>query len=129
MGSQARLVVELQSAAGSDDIELAEVADQLRRALLDLEVDSVDGVSDGAVPDRAKAVDPTALGTLAVTMAPLALRSVVDLVKTWLSDRQLRTVTLTMDGDTVVLSKASRSDQHDALQAFLRRHGDEHGTA
>lgn len=52
-----------------DAKELEEVTRQLRNELLELDVEAVDLALAGEVPERAKAGDPIAWGTLLVTLA------------------------------------------------------------
>ncbi|BFO16400.1 hypothetical protein SHKM778_27880 [Streptomyces sp. KM77-8] len=63
------------------------------------------------------------MGALAVTLAPIVLRSVLDLVRTWLENRPVRTVTVTLGDDSLELEGASSADQRRIVDAFLTAHG------
>jgi hypothetical protein len=47
----------------------------------------------------------------------------VHLVGTWLQNRPVRGVTMTVDGDCLELTNASRADQHQLAEAFVAKHG------
>jgi hypothetical protein len=76
------LIVAL-SVEGGDPVELDELTRQLRAEMNELEVDSVEQVSAGQAPGGTKAVDMTALGQLAVTLAPSLVPPLFDLLKSW----------------------------------------------
>jgi hypothetical protein len=63
------LFIEL-SLEGGDSAELDELTRQLRAEVEELNVDSVEEVSAGAAPMGTKAADFTAIGQMAVTLAP-----------------------------------------------------------
>ncbi|MEU9350895.1 hypothetical protein AB0D65_07695 [Streptomyces griseoloalbus] len=106
-----------------DQEELDELTLQLRERLLELDVDDVELNRSGDIPDGAKPVDAIAVGALAVTMAPIALRSVLDLVRTWIENRPVRTVALTLGEDSLELEAVSATDQQRLIEAFLAAHG------
>ncbi|MFJ5559770.1 hypothetical protein ACIQCD_20765 [Streptomyces sp. NPDC093250] len=106
----------------SDQDELDELTLQLRERLLELDVDDVQPNRSGAVPAGAKPVDAIAVGALAVTVAPIALRSVLDLVRTWIETRPVRTVSITLGEDSLDLEAVSSADQQRLIEAFLTAH-------
>ncbi|MFF6809380.1 hypothetical protein ACFZAG_05740 [Streptomyces sp. NPDC012403] len=109
----------------SDQEELDQLTAQLRERLLELDVDDVEPVRSGDVPDGAKPVDAIAVGALAVTLAPIALRSVLDLVRTWIENRPVRTVSISLGDDSLELEAVSSADQQRIVDAFLAAHGPE----
>ncbi|WP_437095393.1 hypothetical protein [Streptomyces sp. enrichment culture] len=120
-----RMHLVLTGRRDSDQEELDELTHRLRERLLDLEVDSVEPIRSGDVPAGAKPVDAIAVGALAVTLAPLALRSVLDLVRTWIENRPVRTVAITLGEDSLELEAVSSADQQRLIEAFLAAHGPE----
>jgi hypothetical protein len=78
----AELLIEL-SLEGGDDAELDELARQLRTEIQDLNVDSVDPVSMGSAPEGTKALDLTAIGQMAVTLAPAIVPPLFELLRSW----------------------------------------------
>ncbi|GGV72662.1 hypothetical protein GCM10010294_33860 [Streptomyces griseoloalbus] len=118
-----RMRLVLTGRQDGDREELDELTLQLRERLLELDVDEVEPDRSGDIPDGAKPVDAIAVGALAVTMAPIALRSVLDLVRTWIENRPVRTVALTLGEDSLELEAVSAADQQRLIEAFLAAHG------
>ncbi|MBT3153737.1 hypothetical protein HTV45_23190 [Streptomyces sp. CHD11] len=109
----------------SDQEELDELALQLRERLLELDVDGVELSRSGDIPAGAKPVDAITVGALAVTAAPFVLRSVLDLVRTWIETRPVRTVSITLGDDTLDVEAVSSAEQQRLIDAFLAAHGPE----
>jgi hypothetical protein len=122
--SQVHALLALEQDTASDEVELSHVSDELRRELLALDVESVDRV-EGAAPGRTKSSAAATLGALTVTLSPAVLTSMLDLIRSFLATRPVRSVTVTIDGDSVSLSRATAQEQHELLEAYLRRHGDQ----
>ncbi|MFF9485312.1 MULTISPECIES: hypothetical protein [unclassified Streptomyces] len=120
-----RMRLVLTGGRDGDQEELDELTLQLRERLLELDVEDVETVRSGDVPDGAKPADAIAVGALAVTLAPLALRSVLDLVRTWIENRPVRTVSVTLGDDSLELEAASSADQRRIVDAFLAAHAPE----
>lgn len=76
------LLIEL-SLEGGDVTELDELTRQLQAEVGELNVDSVEQVSAGVAPSGTKAVDMTAIGQMAVTLAPVVIPPLFDLLKSW----------------------------------------------
>jgi hypothetical protein len=106
----------------TDREELADVTAQLRRRLLELDVDSVGFIRSEDIPAGAKPGDAVTIGALAVATAPTAMRAVLHVVQTWLENRPLCGVKVTIGGDSLELSNASRTEQGELVQAFVDRH-------
>ena len=107
----------------TDARELADLTAQLRRRLLELDVETVELVRrEEDIPPGAKPVDAIALGALVVTAVPAALRAVVALIDSWLKNRPVRSATMTIDGDSLELTKVSREEQRQLVEAFIGKH-------
>src|SRR5215207_8858947 len=78
----ADLIIEV-SLEGGDAAELDELTRQLRAEVEDLNIDSVEEVSDGPAPQGLKAVDLVAIGQMAVTLAPTIVPPLFELLKSW----------------------------------------------
>ncbi|MFE9771752.1 hypothetical protein ACFYOV_08800 [Streptomyces sp. NPDC005931] len=117
-----RMQLVLAGREDSDQEELGRLTLRLRERLLELDVDDVALDRSGHIPDGAKPVDAIALGALVVTMAPLALRSVLGLVQTWIENRPVRTVSISLGEDTLELEAVSSADQQRLIDAFLAAH-------
>lgn len=122
-----RMHLVLTGSRDSDQEELDELTLQLRERLLELDVDGVELNRSGDVPAGAKPVDAIAVGALAVTAAPFVLRSVLDLVRTWIENRPVRTVAITLGEDSLELEAVSSADQRRLMEAFLAARGREPG--
>jgi len=119
-----RLAVEVSAGSSADSEELDELVGQLRRELLELEVESVDRARGGPVPKGARAVDVLALGTLLVSLVDPAtvLPAVVAAVEAWLRGRGQRSVKLELDGDILEVTGLSSRDQGRLIDGWLDRH-------
>src|SRR5215218_1857130 len=115
-----RLAVEVSAGPSADSEELDELVGQLRRELLELEVESVDRARGGPVPKGARAVDVLALGTLLVSLVDPA--TVVAAVEAWLRGRGQRSVKLELDGDILEVTGLSSRDQGRLIDGWLDRH-------
>ncbi len=106
-----------------DEADLDEGARQLRRELLQLDVDDVQLVAEGSPPSGARAVDPGLVASLAVAAGQGVIGAVVRAVTEWVGRRTSRVVKLTIEGDSIELANVSNDDQHMLVAAFLARHG------
>lgn len=114
------LVLHVQPGTDDDAGQLADLTELLRCELLDLDVDSVEQVSPGAVPAGTKGV-AAVVGWLAVQLGPEALRAVLTKVGTWVA-RNDRGVEVTYGGDTLKLTRATREQQEKIIDDWLTRH-------
>ncbi|MFH8448800.1 hypothetical protein ACH4CD_06120 [Streptomyces fungicidicus] len=120
-----RMRLVLTGSQDSDQEELDELTLRLRERLLELDVDDVELNRSGDIPAGAKPVDAIAVGALVVTVAPIALRSVLDLVRTWIETRPVRTVSITLGEDSLELEAVSPAEQQRLIDAFLAARGPE----
>jgi len=111
-------------AEGADVEEIAELTRQLRRALLELDVDAAEPVPGGQAPPDTKAGEALALGGLMVSLAstPGLLASVVDATQSWVAGRGPRSVKLELDGDVLEVSGISSRQQDQLIKVWLDRH-------
>jgi len=66
-----------------DQAELDELTRELKSEIGQLNVDSVDDVSQGEAPDGTKAIDWASIGNLAITLAPTIVPPLFELLKSW----------------------------------------------
>jgi hypothetical protein len=87
----------------SDDFdadELDQLTRQLRDEIWEIDVESVDVVRDGLVPEGTKATEALTLGTLTVTILPAIIPVLIEFLRTWSMRDQNRTVKIsTRAGD------------------------------
>jgi hypothetical protein len=86
------LQVDTQAEIAPD--ELDHLVRQLRRDISELDVESVEPVSQGPVPAGAKSADALALGSLAVVLLPSLVPKLVDFLQNWLLRGENRNVKL-----------------------------------
>ncbi len=116
-----RLTLVVEGRADSDLQELAKLTGQLRRQLLELDVEDVRLLRGGEIPRGAKIADPVAIGGLLVTLGPAAIQGVVGLAQHWLKDRPVSGIKLTLGGDTIELTNASPEQVEQLTRAFIAR--------
>jgi hypothetical protein len=115
----------VQVAVGPDGEaeEVAQAALQLRRELLDLDVDAVEVPGAGEPPPGSRAVDVAALGALVVNIADSQLlAAVVAAVRSWLAGSSRRSIKLQLGGDALELTGVSSKDQRRLTDEWLARH-------
>ena len=125
---QGDLAVRLEGGPDLDDEELAELTRRLRSELLDLDVDDVvPETASGDAPAASKGVAVGAIGGLLVQFAlsPEGLRTVVSGVRSWLSRQHLRSVKLSLDGDTCEVSGLDSDEQKRLVDLWIVRHAGE----
>ena len=117
------LGIQVAVGPGADAEEIAEATLQLRRELLDLDVEAVELPRAGQPPPGTRAVELAALGALLVTVtqSPL-LTPVVAAVRSWLAGSPQRSIKLELDGDVLELSGLSSNEQRRLTDEWLRRH-------
>lgn len=108
------------------DPEAAErLTRQLRAEIAELDVESVRPGPGGTVPDGAKATDPLTLGAIVVGLSASGgvFTTLVETLRDWLGRSSARhRVSLTIDGDTIELERASADERRDLVDAYIRRH-------
>jgi hypothetical protein len=119
----ATLGIQVTVGPDADTEEVAEATLQLRRELLDLDVEAVELSRAGEPPPGTRAVELAALGALVVTVgqSPL-LGPVVATVRSWLASAPQRSIKLELDGDTLELTGLSSNEQRRLVNEWLRRH-------
>ena len=119
----ATLAVKVAVGPDSDAEELAQATRQLRRELLDLDVDSVETPPAGEPPAGSRAVDVATLGALVVNMADSQLlAAVIGAVRSWLAGSSRRSIKLGLGGDVLELTGVSSKEQRRLTDEWLARH-------
>jgi hypothetical protein len=117
---QSDLIVRVHGNPDEEGRDLLLLISQLRNALLDLDVDSVESLSSSSSPDGAKGGG--IVETLGIKLGAVAVKKAVEKIREWIS-RSGRSIEVTIDGDTVKLTGATASQQEQLLTAWLARHG------
>jgi hypothetical protein len=116
------LRLEIGLGPDAETAELNDAASQLRRELLELDVDNVQTPSGGPAPPGTRGVAAAEIGTLLVAAGRVAIGPVVQAIQSWIARRSSRSVKLTIDGDSIELNNASADDQRQLIESFLARH-------
>ena len=117
------LAVQVAVRPDSDAEEVAQATLQLRRELLDLDVDAAEAPGAGEPPPGARAVDVAALGALVVNIADSQLlAAVVAAVRSWLAGSSRRSIKLELGGDALELTGVSSREQRRLTDEWLARH-------
>lgn len=108
------------------DPEAAErVTRRLRSEIVDLNVESVRPGPGAPIPDAAKGTDAVTVGAIIVALSASGgvFTALVETVRDWLERSSARhRVSLTIDGDTIELERASNSERRELIDAYIRRH-------
>jgi hypothetical protein len=119
----ATLGIQLEVGPDADAEEVAQATLQLRRELLDLDVEAVEVPRAGEPPPGTRAVELAAVGALAVTVAQSSLLTpVVAAVRSWLASAPQRSIKLELDGDVLEVSGLSSKGQQRLVDEWLGRH-------
>ncbi|WP_152521119.1 effector-associated constant component EACC1 [Nocardiopsis ganjiahuensis] len=105
--------------------QLDEMARQLRRELLQLDVHDVAPSQGGQAPPGARGWGMAEVGALLVTLnqSATALSSVIDIVRGWRARcRERPTIRLVIDGDVLEISEASPEQAARSFELFVGRH-------
>lgn len=117
------LVLVLEPDVDPDEVERS--TRQLRAELTEVDVGSIAPVISDNAPDRAKGIDPSSLGTLLITLGATGgvFTILLHTVRDWLARQATaRRISVTIDGDTIVLEKASPLERRELIDAYIRRH-------
>jgi|HubBroStandDraft_1064217.scaffolds.fasta_scaffold593670_1 hypothetical protein len=120
MAVEGGVVVRVYPAPDDYPEELAELTGRLRAELLELDVQAVDPVPEGDIPERTKGLSAIA-GWLVLNLGREGLRRVLVTVADWAS-RNGRTVEVTVGGDELKLNRATRDQQDTIIDAWLAQH-------
>ena len=119
----AALSVQVAVGPDGDADEVAQATLQLRRELLDLDVDAVEVPGAGEPPPGSRAVDVAAVGALVVNLADSQLlAAVVAAVRSWLAGSSRRSIKLELGGDALELTGVSSREQRRLADEWLARH-------
>jgi len=118
-----QLLLSIASDPETDEQEMEELNRQLRKELMELDVDAVDQVGSGRAPAGAKG-DPVTLGTLLVTLAASGgvLTTVINTVQSWLTRQERHAITVEIGGDKLTITSVSSEQQQRLINDFIRYH-------
>ncbi len=117
------LVVEPDQEVDPDRIDRS--VRQLRNELAELDIEAVTTVAAEDAPLGAKGADPLSLGTLLITLGASGgvFAVLIETTRDWLARHATaRRISVTIDGDTIVLEKSSAQERSALIDAYIRRH-------
>ncbi|MEU3917753.1 hypothetical protein [Streptomyces sp. NPDC029004] len=98
---------------------------RLRAEIAELDVESLRPGPATTAPDGAKGTDPLTLGAVVVALSASGgvFTALVETLRDWLGRHSARhRISLTIDGDTLELERASAAERRDLVDAYIRRH-------
>lgn len=101
------------------------LARQLRTELVELDIDSAALVAGGPVPDGAKGADAVTVGAIVVALSASGgvFTALLETLRDWLDRHSARhRISVTLDGDTIELERASAAQQQALVDAYIQRH-------
>jgi hypothetical protein len=117
------LVVELEPDVAPSEVDRP--IRQLYAELKGLDLESVAPPNLANEPLGAKGADPFTLGTLLITLSATGgvFTILIETARDWLARHaRARSISVTIDGDTLVLEKSSTQERSAVIEAYLRRH-------
>lgn len=117
-----QLLLRIAADSDADANEVEELSRQLRRELLEHDVDVI-GQVPATAPAGAKG-DPVTLGTLLVTLAASGgvLTTAINTVQSWLTRQERHSVTVEIGGDKLVISSPSSEQEQRLIDDFINHH-------
>lgn len=119
------LVLVVEPEAGVEQDELDRLVRQLRAEIKNLDVEAVASMAWEYAPMGAKGVDPSYLSALLITLSATGgvFAVLIETARDWLRQRAAaRRISVTIDGDTIVLEKGSTQERNALIDAYMRRH-------
>jgi hypothetical protein len=117
-----RLILNVDLGEEADEEELQQATLQLRAELMDLEVEKVEFVKEGELPEGAKSAEVVTLGSLAVVILPVVIPKLLEFLQSWTLRGQDRKVIMkTQAGDrSIELEYMPSAMSADELQRLIQ---------
>jgi hypothetical protein len=123
-GNLRTVTVVLHPDPESSPDETDRMSRQLRSQLRDLDVEAVDRIDQDEAPEGAKG-DPSTWMAMLVTLSSAGgiFTSVIGVLGNWLSSHTgTHRVSITIDGDSIELDRATIDERRELIDAFVSRH-------
>ena len=103
--------------------ELAELTAGLREELLELDIDTVEGIAGPELSPGPKGPASDSVGTLIVTLSnSAALVALMGVLRSWISRATGRKITIKRGKDEITVSGLSAEDQEKLIASWLDQH-------
>lgn len=109
------LYLRIRDEASGSPEQLERLTQQLRKAIGELPVDSVDPVRERPSQSGQKAVDAAVVGDLAIKLLPQLVPVLCQLLSKWIGSSSSRKLTVTVGGTKVEISGRLTPEQEAAL--------------
>lgn len=118
-----RIMLQVRDAQEASAQELESRTIELRRELLELDVEAVEPASRGEPPPGARAIDVAQVGMLVVTIAnsASAILGLITAVHAWQQRNRRHDIRLTLNGQALEITGLSSTEQYRLAQAWLDR--------
>jgi hypothetical protein len=131
VNKESHLLLKIDSSSADDDAEkLAELTDQLREDIEELDVERVDLIkSKEELPKGAKADDVVTWGSLLVTLVASnsnILPNLIGAVQSWLTRHERRKITVEYGTDKLELLGGSSEQQQQLIDDWVSRNRQRH---
>jgi Effector Associated Constant Component 1 len=123
-GGELRLLLSVEADPEVDSESADRAARQLRAELAELDVD-VEVAADATAEERAKGIDPGSLTAIVVALSASGgvFAAVINTVRDWLGRHTAdHRISVTIDGDTIELDRATADQQRQLVDAYIERH-------
>jgi hypothetical protein len=120
-----QLIVVVETETDADPEALDQLVRQLRTELQNTEVEDVEPINAPYAPEGAKGADPYSLGALLVTLSAAGgvFSLLIETARDWLGRQATaEKISVTIDGDTLVLEKSTKKERGELIEAYIRRH-------
>ncbi len=119
-----QVILNIDAGQEDDPEEIERFTQQLREELTELDVEAVDLVRAGETPAKAKVGDPITWGMLLLTLAASGgvITTVINVLQSWLTRQERRSISLEIDGDKVEIKGISSKEQQRLINEWHSRH-------
>ena len=119
-----QLILRIDTESRGEAEELESITRQLRKELLELDVEAIDFANTGEMPTKAKAGAPIDWSTLILTLAASGgvITTIIGVAQSWLARHEKRSIALEIDGDRLEITGISSEEQQNLTNAWLSRH-------
>ena len=120
-----QMLMQVVGKEDADAVEIAQLARQLRRWLLESDVD-VQSAAAAEIPRGARGGDTVAIGTLVVTVltSRALLTSVLGAVQAYMEASKARSVKIQIGDDLLEVTGLRSDDQTALIKSFVDRHAE-----
>jgi len=96
---------------------------RLREEVLELDIESVDYITQGDAPERSKGVGASAVGDMILSLAPLnnVIMSVIGAVQSFVNRNHQCNITMEIGDNKLIISDMSPKEQQKLVDAWIKQ--------